>query len=248
MPRLIPFRLAAACTLALAFTVLIAATAAAKGIPAQLRVVAGQKVLADKALRTGTTAVPTSHAATCFGKDKGGSGKNVRIPGPTALGLLAQGARSTRSLRPLLVTDAFSFGLGLCAIGGIEASGEGFWQLRVNHKSSEVGGDSVKLRRGDSVLWYLTPSFEASTAELWLKAPKRVGSGTPFAVRVFAYDEKGKRKPAAGVSVSGAKQRTNKGGRTMVTLRRPVKLIARQEKYIPSNRVAVCVGGKCPRS
>jgi Domain of unknown function (DUF4430) len=248
MPRLIPFRLAAACALALAFALPSVATAVAKSTPAQLRVVAGQKVLADKALRTGTTAVPTSRAATCFGKDKGGSGKNVRIAGPTALGLLARGARSTPSLRPLLITDAFSFGLGLCAIGGIEASGEGFWQLRVNHKTTEVGGDSVKLRPGDSVLWYLTPSFEASTEELSLKAPKRVRSGKPFAVRVFAYDEKGKRKPVAGVKVSGAEQRTNKGGRTTVTLRRPVRLIARQGRYIPSNRAAVCVGGKCPRS
>jgi len=247
MPRLIPFRLAAACALALSFAVLTTATATAKGIPAQLRVIAGQKVLADKNLRTGTTAVPTSRAATCFGNDKGGSGKHVRVPGPTALGLLAQGARSTRSLRPLLITDAFSFGLGLCAIGGIEAD-EGFWQLRVNHKTSEVGGDSVKLKAGDGVLWYLTPSFEASTEELWLKAPKRARSGKRFAVRVFAYDEKGKRKPVAGVSVSGAKQRTNKGGRTTVTLRRPARLIARQGKYIPSNRAAVCVGGKCPRS
>ena len=247
MPRLIPFRLAAACALALVFTVVTAGAAAAKGTPAQLRVVAGQKVLADKTLRTGTTAVPTSRAATCFGKDQGGSGKKVRIAGATALGLLAQGARSTPSLRPLLITDAFSFGLGLCAIGGAEATGEGFWQLRVNHRTSEVGGDSVKLNSGDSVLWFLTPSFEASTEELWLKAPKRVRAGQPFAVRVFAYDEKGRRKPAAGVRVSGAKQRTNKGGQAMVTLQRPAKLIARQGQYIPSDRAAICVDGKCPQ-
>jgi hypothetical protein len=246
MPRLIPIRLAAACALAVALTA-GAAGAAAKGIPAQLRVVAGQKVLADKALRTGTTAVPTSRGATCFGKESGGSGKKAHVPGATALGLLAQGARSTRSLRPLLITDAFSFGLGLCAIGGVEAGGEAFWQLRVNHETSEVGGDSVTLKAGDSVLWYLTPSFEASTDELWLKAPKRARRGKPFAVRVFAYDEGGKRRPVAGVSVSGAQQRTDKGGRTTVTLRHSARLIARQARYIPSNRAAVCVGEKCPR-
>jgi hypothetical protein len=247
MPRLIPFRLAAACALALVLALVTAAAAAAKGVPAQLRVVAGQKVLADKALRTGTTAVPTSRAATCFGKGKGGSGRNVRIAGATALGLLAQAARSTRSLRPLLITDAFSFGLGLCAIGGLEPGGEGFWQLRVNHRTSQIGGDSVGLKRGDSVLWYLTPSFEAKTEELWLRAPRRVRAGKPFAVRVFAYGEKGGRRPAAGVRVSGAKRPTGKGGRTTVTLRRPARLIARDGKDIPSNRAAVCVGGKCPR-
>ncbi len=247
MPRLIPFRLAAACALALLLTLAAAGPAAAKRVQTQLRVVVGQKVLADQALRTGTTPVPTSRAATCFGKDKGGSGKKVKVAGATPLGLLAQAAHSTGSLQPLLVTDAFSFGLGLCAIGGIEASGEGFWQLRVNHKTSEVGGDSVELKRGDSVLWYLTPSFEASTGELWLKAPKQARAGKPFAVRVFAYDEKGKRKPAAGVRVSGAKRSTNATGRTVVTLRHAARLIARNGKYIPSNRAAVCVGRRCPR-
>jgi hypothetical protein len=247
MPRTNPFRLGAACALALILLLSTAALAAAKGTEATLRVVAGQKVLADKTLRTGTTAVPTSKAATCFGRESTGSGKAVRVSGPTPLGLLAQAARSTKSLRPLLITDAFSFGLGLCAIGGIEAKGEAFWQLRVNHKSSSVGGDAVKLKRGDEALWYLTPSFEAATEELWLKAPQRVRAGKSFPVRVFAYDEKGKRKPAAGVKVSGASGRTNAKGLAAVTLRRPAQLIARHGKYIPSNRAPVCVGGKCPR-
>lgn len=246
MPRLVPFRLVAACALALSLLVPATALAAAKGTPAQLRVVAGQKVLADTAMRTGTTAVPTSRAATCFGKKDRGSGKPARVAGATPLGLLAQAARTHKALRPLLITDAFSFGLGLCAIGGLEPKGEGFWQLRVNHRASQVGGDAVKLKRGDQVLWYLTEGFP-SPEELWLKAPRNVAAGKPFRVRAFAYDEKGKRKPAAGVKVSGAKGRTNAKGLAAVTLRRPARLIARHGKYIPSNRAAVCVGGKCPR-
>lgn len=245
MPRLIPFRLAAACALALSLVLCGGAAAASKGVPAKLRVIAGQKVLADKALRTGTVSAPTSKRATCFGAAKAGSGKAARVPGATALGLLVQAARSTRTLRPLWITDAFDFGLGLCGVGGRVPKGkEAFWQVRLNHEASEVGGDSVKLRRGDEVLWYLTPGFPAPE-ELWLKAPRRARAGKPFAVRVFAYDEKGKRKPAAGVKVRGAKQRTNKGGRTVVTLRRSARLIARHAKYIPSNRAAVCVGRRC---
>ena len=246
MPRLIPFRLAAVCALALILVLFTAALAAAKGTPAKLRVVAGQKVLADQWLRTGTTAVPTSPKAVCFGKGTGGSGKAVRVAGATPLGLLAQAARSSQALRPVLVTDAFSFGLGLCGVGGLEPSGEGFWQLRVNHASSEVGGDSVRLKRGDESLWYLTAGFPGPE-ELWLKAPRRVRAGKPFRARVLAYDEAGERKPVAGVKVRGAKRRTNKNGVAAVTLRRPARLIARHGKYIPSNRVAVCVGGKCPR-
>lgn len=246
MPRLVPIRLVAACALALLLLLSAAAPAVAK-VPAQLRVVAGQKVLADTVRPTGPAAVPTSRAATCFGKKDRGSGKTVRVAGATPLGLLAQAARSIAALRPLRVTDAFSFGLGLCAIGGIEAKGSAFWQLWVNHKASELGGDAVKLKRGDVALWYLKPDFESSIEELWLKAPRNVAAGKPFRARVFAYDEKGKRKPAAGVRVNGARRPTNANGMAVVVLRRPGRLIARHGKYIPSNRAAVCVGGKCPR-
>lgn len=246
MPRTIPLRLAAACALALILVLSTAALAVAKGPLANLRVVAGQKVLADKTFGASTTSVPTSKAATCFGKESAGSGKAVQVKGPTPLGMLATAARTTKALRPLLITDAFSFGLGLCAIGGIEPKGEGFWQLRVNHKASAVGGDAVKLKRGDEALWYLTTGFPAAE-ELSLTVPKKAIAGEEFEVRVVAYDEKGKRKPAAGVKVSGANGPTNAKGIAEVTLNGPARLIARHGKYIPSNRAAVCVGGKCPR-
>lgn len=248
MPRFVPFRLAAACALALILVVPSVAQAKfPNGVPATLRVVAGQQVLADTAMRTGTTAVPTSRAARCFGKESVGSGKATRVAGATPLGLLAQAARSHSSLRPLRLTDAFSFGLGLCAIGGVEAKGSAFWQLWINHRASKLSGDAIKLRRGDVALWYLKPDFEATIEELWLKAPRNVAPGRQFRVRAFAYDEKGKRRPATGIKVSGAVGRTDAKGFAAVTLRKPARLIARHGKYIPSNRVAVCVGGKCPR-
>jgi hypothetical protein len=58
MPRLIPFRLAAACALALALVLSIAAIAPAKGPLVNLRVVGGgNKVLADVTLAAGTTSI-----------------------------------------------------------------------------------------------------------------------------------------------------------------------------------------------
>ena len=111
-----------------------------------LRVVGGGgKVLAEEALKTGTTSVPTSPKATCFGKGTGGSGKAVEIKGATALGLLGQAAKSTAALKPLLLTDSFDFGLGICGVGGYSATSKLSWYLKVNHENPELGGEAVKL-------------------------------------------------------------------------------------------------------
>jgi hypothetical protein len=248
MPRLIPSRLAAACALALVLVLSAAAVAVAKGTPASLRVVnSGGKTLAEKTLKTGTTSVPTSPKATCFGPGTGGSGKSVTMQGATALGLLGQAAKSTPALQPLLISDKFQseFGLALCGVGGFSATTKLSWYLKVNHVNPELGGELAKLHAGDEVLWALAPFPYPD--ELLLSAPDRVKAGTPFGVRVFSFDDKGKRKPAAGVKVTGASGPTGGDGRATVVLEKPARLIARHGKDIPSNREAVCVGGRCPR-
>jgi hypothetical protein len=243
MPRLVLSRLAAACALAL---MLVVAPAAAAKVPAELRVVgSGGKALAEKELRTGTISVPTSPKATCFGKGSGGSGDPVKVPGATALGLLAQAAKTTPSLRPLLLTDAFDFGLGICGVGGSEATKTLSWYLKVDHVNPELGGEAVKLKPNDEVLWALVPFPYPD--ELALVAPQKAKAGMPFTVRVLAYDEKGKSKPVAGATVSGATGPTGKDGRTTVVLDKPARLVARHGKDIPSGREAVCLGGKCPK-
>jgi hypothetical protein len=244
MPRLIPSRLAAACVLAFILVASTAAVAVAK-VPADLRVVGGGgKILAEETLKTGTTSVPTSHKATCFGKGTAGSGKAATIKGATALGLLGQAAKSTSSLRPLLITDAFDFGLGLCTVGGYNTTKKVSWYLKVNHKNPELGGDAVKLKAGDDVLWALAAYPYPN--ELSLTAPAEAAVGVPFSVRVFSYGDKGKRKPAAGVTVNGALAPTDAYGQTTVALTGPTTLVATHGKDIPSNQVAVCVSGACP--
>jgi hypothetical protein len=246
MPRLIPFRHAPACALVLVVSLSCAASAVAKGVPAELRVVGkGGKVLTEQTLSTGTTTIKTSEQAKCFGPANAGSGKSVTVKGATALGLLAQAAKSTGSLRPLLVTDAFDFGLGICGVGGNVVSGKASWYLKVNHKGATVGGDAVKLKPGDEVLWDLAPSYPYPN-ELALVAPDTALAGTPFEVQVFAYDEKGKRKPVAGANVTGASGPTDVYGKTTVTLIAPMPLQAKHGKDIPSPLEAVCIGIACP--
>ncbi|HEU5252646.1 MAG TPA: hypothetical protein VFU16_04870 [Solirubrobacterales bacterium] len=247
MPRIIPLRLAAICALALSLTFAFTALAAAKGPLAELRVVgAGGKVLAEKPVAMANTAVKTSPQATCFGPGSGGSGEDAQLKGNTAMGLLASGAKTIPALRPLLISDAFDFGLALCGVGSSVAKGKASWYLKINHESLAVGGDAAKIQPGDEVLWTLAPSYPYPD-ELVLTAPNSAQAGMSFTVRVWAYDEKGRKKPQAGAKVTGAAAPTGADGRTTVTLSKPAKLIARKVGEIPSAREPVCLGGKCPK-
>ncbi len=251
MPRITPMRLAAVCALALSLTFAFIGLAAAKGPLAELRVVgAGGKVLAEKPVAMTDTSVKTSPKATCFGPGTGGSGDSVQLKGATAMGLLASGSKTIAALRPLSISDSFDFGLALCGIGSSVAKGSSSWYLKINHKSLAVGGDAAKIKPGDEVLWALAkteaPSYKYPS-ELVLSAPDTTKAGMSFTVRVMAYDEKGRSKPQAGAKVTGAAEPTGADGRTTVTLGKPAKLVARAAGEIPSARVPVCLGGKCPK-
>lgn len=248
MPRLVPFKLAAACALALISLFSLAAVASAKGPIADLRVVGkGGKVLDEDSFGTGgKVSVKPSPKATCFGPGTGGSGKKMSLKGPTALGMLARAAQFTAALKPLLVTDHFfdEFGLGICGVGGTSATSKSSWYVKLNHKSQSVGGEKVKVRAGDEVLWayggYPYPD------ELGLTAPADAQANVPFSVTVVAYDEKGKKSPVSGATVSGASGPTDQVGHATVTLSAPASLVAKYGKDTPSAAVPVCVDGTCP--
>jgi hypothetical protein len=240
MPRLIPSRPAAACALALLLILSTTASASAGKVTADLRVVAGGKTLAEESLATGTTKVPTSRRAKCFGAGSQGSGRAKTVKGATALGLLAQAASGNRALRPFYVTDAFSFGLGLCTVGGRSGTSKLSWYLKVDHKGLSVGGDHARLRAGDEVLWALAAYPYPN--ELFITGPETATAGLPFKVKVFSYDEKGRRKPVKGASVTDAAGPTGADGTATVTLTQAEEIRATHGKEIPSNALAVCVG------
>jgi hypothetical protein len=246
MPRLVPFRPATACALALLIVLSTASLAVAKAPRVDLRVVGkAGRTLTDQFVNAKTTSIKTSPKATCLGGGTGGSGRSVKIPGATALGVLGQASKLTPSLRPLLTTDHFlsEFGLGLCGIGKSQTTKKLSWYLKVNHRNPNEGGELVKLQAGDEVLWALEPYPYPD--ELALSAPHEAEAGKPFTVSVFSYDEKGKKAPAAGVSVTGAGAPTGADGTATVTLSTPGTLIASDGKDIPSNQVAVCLNGAC---
>jgi len=244
MPRLIPIRLAAACALALLLFASSAAVASARKVEADLRVVAKNKVIAEQTLKTGTTSVPTSRKADCFGKGTGGSGKPARLRGANALGLLGQASSTTPTLKPLRITDAFDFGLGICGVGAYSATRQESWYLKVNHENPEISGELVKLKPGDEVLWALAKF--PYPKELALVSPGEATAGVPFGIRVYSYDDKGKRRPVKGALVTGGAGPTDSQGRTQVTLSSPATIRATHSKDIPSNGVGICIAAVCP--
>ncbi len=247
MPRLVPIRLAAACALALISLLSLSATALAKPT-AELRVVGKKgKVLDEGSVALGgKVSIKPSPKATCFGAGTGGSGHRTALSGSSALGMLGRAAQSTAALQPLLITDHFvdEFGLGICGVGASRATSRESWFVKLNHKSQSVGGEKVRARAGDEVLWafgaYPYPD------ELALSAPSEAQANVPFTVQVFSYDEKGKKKPASGATVTGASGPTDAAGHATVTLAAPALLSARLGKDIPSAAEPVCLNGTCP--
>jgi hypothetical protein len=190
--------------------------APAAPVPVDLRVVDTDGfTMAQQTQFTDTVTFKTAPEADCFGPP-GGSGNDVTLEGPTALGAVVDASQADADLRPIWVTDQFSFGLGLCAIGGKEPTPSGFWYLKVNHVGSQVGGDQAVVKGGDQVLWYLAPNFPPGD-ELELVSPTLARPGEPFEVRVFAYTDDGTRTPAAGALVAGAFEPTGADGTTTVT-------------------------------
>ena len=256
-------------TLAVLFAIALAAAIPASSgaaTSAQLRVLTPTTVLdPGTAYIVGSkVTVPTTPDADCFGPP-GGSGAEYTYNEPTALSLLATAARTTGKLRPLALTDQFGFGLGICGIGGEQASpGQSFWYLKSNHQESTLGADQLKVEAGDQVLFYLAPDNfpNPNPAELELKAPPRAEAGQPFEVRVIAhacvtdqqtFEVSCGAEPAAGVRVSGGGQPATTGadGTAEIAADSPgtVKVAATRGTDIPSQVLAVCVGAQlddCP--
>jgi hypothetical protein len=244
MPRLMQLRTVGACALVLCAALAFAGSASA--FQATLRVVGkGNKVLSEGLVKTANISVKTSPGATCFGSGTGGSGDPVALQGNTALGLLADGAKTIPQLRPLTLSDHFDFGLALCGVGKSVAAGKASWYLKINHKGAAVSGNKAKIKAGDEVLWDLAPTYPYPE-ELVVSAPTQATAGVPFAVHVYLYNEKGKHKPVQGAAVTGAIGPTDAHGKVMITLMKPTSLIAGLGDAIPSAAVPVCLGTQCP--
>lgn len=239
-----PAGLALACAAAIVLCVPAVAGAKPKTVGANLRVVgpSGQ-TLAQQIQYAGTIKVRTDPGAQCFGQGTGGSGNEVRLAGANALGLVQDASATARDLRPLSLTDAFDFGLGVCGIGGFQAQGSASWYLKQNHTGAQVGGDQLPVKKGDEILWYLAPSFPYPS-ELAIEAPDLADPGSDIEVEVARYADDGTRSPVAGATVtggSGAATTDAQGAATVAVGSDDATLRATSGADIPSNEEPVCV-------
>src|ERR687887_620128 len=100
-----------------------------------------------------------------------------------------------------LALPAAASAKGVCGIGGrVGGDPDPFWDVKRNHVAAQVGGDQLKAHGGDRILWYLAPRFPVGD-ELVLRAPARARPGVPVEATVYAFTDKGKRRPAVGASV-----------------------------------------------
>ena len=247
--------LGAAVAAALVSFTALAASAAASTKWADLRVVTHTgRTLAEFRQYTGSTTVRSSKKGDCFGSPS--RDKRYRIDDANALGIVKDALESDKSLRPLVLTDAFvddGFGLGVCTIGGFTTVGSSYWDLVVNHVASSSGASLTPVHNGDQILWYFTSGNEplSGPRELALSAPARAKPGKPFTVKASRYTSAGKSSPAAGVTVAADGKslgKTGSEGQLTATLQDSATLEADgTPNDVPSNRVRVCVGsGQCP--
>lgn len=239
-------------SLVLALSFASAATGASSDtVPADVRVVDSDgATLTQQTQYTSTDpkTLTTDPGAECFGPGTGGSGERVSVPGSTALTQLVDARSNDPDVRPLSVSDSFSFGLALCGIGDAVSTDQGFLYLKQNHVAAQTGADATIVRKGDEILWFLIEDFnDPIPDELVLSAPARAG-GEGFTVKVLSYADDGAKTPAVGVQVSGASAPTGPDGTTTVSGGADLlRLVATRAGSIPSNEVVVCteVIAKC---
>lgn len=95
-------------------------------------------------------------------------------------------------------------------------SGE-YWNLWINHVSSEKGACEAEPQSGQEVL--LAPCSETSECPgtLGIEAPASAGVGESVQVTIEKYDATGHASPISGATVTGATMHTNASGQTIVT-------------------------------
>jgi hypothetical protein len=141
------------------------------------------------------------------------------------------------------------------SILGETPTGNNFWTLWVNGRSSSTGACSTPLHPGDHELWFdcvADANFNCTNNPLSLAAPAVVRAGSRATISVVQLDGAGHSTPTASAAVFGAgvSAVTGSGGRATIVPRRlgVFTLQASKSGATPSDPVFVCVYAHSPSS
>lgn len=135
-------------------------------------------------------------------------------------------------------------GIFVSSILGAAPTGNDYWTIFVNNVSSSEGLCSLKLHRGEQLLFAVT---DGSQTPLVLSAPSSTTAGKAFKVTVDDVTANGKRKPVAGAHLTGTgvNATTNSHGIASITPAKAGTLVikASHAGEIRSAPVSVSVTG-----
>jgi hypothetical protein len=175
----------------------------------------------------------------------------IKVPGPTALGIVDSAAAVTEPLDPIRVRPD-SFGLFVCEIGGLvgrafddpdEFSGWTYW---TDFTGGTSAAEAVQLEGEERVLWAFADfgAAQTNTGEaLELSNVPAYDADGSFMVTVEGHAFDGTPSPKEGAEIVGATTAVDLGeGEYQVTVPAgTTDLHAEHHPDIPSNRLQVCV-------
>src|SRR5262245_539082 len=247
----------------LAIGVMLAAAAAGAraSVPVDLRVASsdGGNLADVRQYVSGTTAIKTFDGPDCFSAASHSSGQGYTLSSPTMLSAIWEASQTETALQPVRLSDADygDFGsFGVCQVNA--KTPPGFFYLKANHQSLQVGANLFTVQGGEDLLVYRTPDDFTVDEELDLSAPVRTAPGVPVNVNVRSYTSPFSSSgatvaPRAGAAVLGAGDpaTTDSAGNAAVTFAAPgIYRLTAVGDYndIPSPTLTVCVDAEAERA
>ena len=256
---------AASLTVALGATMAVAAAGAGASVPVNLRVATNDgSNLADVTQYVPQrTTVKTFAGDDCFDPTppiKQSSGASYPQASPNMLSAIWEASQAEPALQPVRISDADFATFGALSICQINAkTPPGFFALKANHQTLQVGADLFPVQAGDQLLAFRTGADFSADEELDLSAPVRTTPG-PVTVNVRSYTSAFsstgatvQARPDALVSAGGDPVKTDNLGNATLAFPAPgtYAVTARGDSDdIPSQTLTICVAAQpdleCP--
>jgi hypothetical protein len=233
----------------------VSVNGAAASVPVDLRVVSsdGGNIAEVRQYVPQMTTIKSFEGPDCFSDSNMSTGQSYTLPRPTFAGAIWEAAEADPALQPVRFSDAYYSSLGSLGVCQINAKAPpGYFYLKANHQSLQVGADQFAIQGGEDLLAYRTPDDFSADEELEMTAPVRTAPGAVL-VNVRGYGSTVAPHEGAVVNGGDAPAVTDAFGNATVNFSAPgrYQLVATGDyNDIPSRALSVCVADQpeqaCP--